>query len=327
MFRYVLKRLGYYVVLVFVATSLTYVLSSATMDPRNNFAGRNPAPPAAVVDQQLTQLGVNDQTPLAERYGTWLGHAVRGDLGRTIDNRSINAQMGAKIVVSLRLLVLGTIIGTVLGVALGAWNAVRQYKFSDRLSAVFSFVVMAMPTFVLAVLMKIGAITTNNALGHQVFLFSGESTPGLHAGFFGTLLDQANHLLLPTLVLVLISVASYSRYQRSTMLDVLGAEYLRTARAKGVPRRQALLRHGLRTALIPMATLFSYGFLSVFTGAFFLESIFGWNGIGSWFIQAVQKNDINTVTAVSLFSAVVILLAGFLADVLHAALDPRIRTS
>ena len=111
------------------------------------------------------------------------------------------------------------------------------------------------------------------------------------------------------------------------MLDVLGQDYIRTARAKGLTRRQALFRHGLRTALIPMATFFAYGVAGVFTGAVFVEKIFGWHGMGEWAIQGVATQDTNIIVAVTVFSAVMILCAGLLSDVIYAALDPRVRVS
>jgi peptide/nickel transport system permease protein len=120
---------------------------------------------------------------------------------------------------------------------------------------------------------------------------------------------------------------SYSRYQRNAMLDVLSSDHLRTARAKGLTRRRALLRHGLRTALIPMSTFLSFGILGILTGATFTEKIFGWHGMGSWLIDSVTQNDINAVVAVILFVAVLVLIAGMLADVFLAALDPRVRVS
>jgi len=124
----------------------------------------------------------------------------------------------------------------------------------------------------------------------------------------------------------LITIATYSRYQRSTMLDVLGSDYLRTAQAKGLRRRTVLLKHGLRTALIPISTFFAYGFLALFTGAIFTEIIYNWHGMGSWFIDSIGKNDVNSVQAVNVFAAFLVLLSGFVSDVLHAVLDPRVRS-
>lgn len=272
-------------------------------------------------------LGVNDRTPLLTRFTSWAGHALRGDLGKTIDGTSVGAEFGRRIGVSLRLLLLGSILGTVIGVLAGAWTAVRQYRLSDRTVTLISFVLLSTPVFLLAVLLKIGAIWFNQKTGTDFIEFTGEKTPGVDSGFLAVLKDRSVHLLLPTISIALGTIASYSRYQRSTMLDVLGSDYLRTARAKGLTRRTALLKHGLRTALIPMSTYFSYGFLALFTGATFTETIFGWHGMGEWFVSSIGKNDVNSVVAVNVFAAVLVLLSGFLADVLHAALDPRIRNA
>ncbi|WP_433237083.1 ABC transporter permease [Streptosporangium sp. CA-135522] len=318
------KRAGYYVVLLLVAVFISYALASASMNPRAYFEGRRPQPSAEAVDAHLTSLGVNDKTPFIERFGTWAGHAVTGDLGQTIDDTSVNDEFGRRLGVSLRLLLVGTVVGTVVGVLAGAWGAIRQYRFSDRAITVISFVLLSTPVFLLAVLLKVGTTWLNENVAH-VIDFTGEKTPGLQGGLFAQLGDRAAHLLLPTLSIALGTIAVYSRYQRATMLDVLGSEYLRTALAKGVHPRRAMLKHGLRTALIPMTTFFAFGFLGIFTGAAFTERIFGWHGMGDWFMNSVGKNDLNSVVAVNLFAAIVILLSGFVADLLHAALDPRVR--
>ncbi|GAB2707467.1 ABC transporter permease [Kitasatospora kifunensis] len=325
MLRYLAKRFAYYVVLLIVAVFLAYALSSAALDPRAYFENKRPQPSAAAVDHQLTALGINDHTPVAVRFGHWADGVLHGDLGQTIHNTSVNADFGRRLWVSLRLLVIGSLLGTILGVAAGAWGAVRQYRISDRALTVFSFVLLSSPVFLIALFLKNGAIAVNQASGHQLINFTGYETPGLSGGLGAHLLDWGVHLLLPTLSLALTGIATYSRYQRGTMLDVLGSDYLRTAEAKGLSRRKVLLKHGLRTAVIPMSTLFAYNILGIFTGATFTEVIFGWHGMGEWFISSIQENDINAVVAVNLFTAVTILASGFLADTLHAALDPRVR--
>ncbi|MFE2377997.1 ABC transporter permease [Streptomyces sp. NPDC059398] len=327
MAAFLAKRLGYYAVLLLVAICLSYLLASLALDPRAYYEGRQPPLSPSSVDHHLTALGVNDHTPLLSRFGSWAGHALHGDLGQTIDGTSVDAEFGRRIGVSLRLLLLGSILGTVIGVLAGAWTAVRQYRFSDRAVTLISFVLLSTPVFLLAVLLKIGAIWFNQKTGTDVIVFTGEKTPGLDSGFLAVLKDRSVHLLLPTVSIALGTIASYSRYQRSTMLDVLGSDYLRTAQAKGLTRRTALVKHGLRTALIPMSTYFSYGFLALFTGATFTETIFGWHGMGEWFVSSIGRNDVNSVVAVNVFAAVLVLLSGFLADVLHAALDPRIRNA
>lgn len=325
MSAYLARRLGYYVVLLLAAVCLSYLLASYALDPRAYYEGRQPPLSAAAVDHHLTAIGVNDREPLLSRFTAWAGHVLRGDLGRTIDGQSVAAEFGRRLGVSLRLLLVGTVAGTVLGVLLGAWTAVRQYRLSDRAATVLSFVLLSTPVFLLAILLKTGAIWFNDVTGTEAIQFTGEKSPGVDSGLLSVLKDRSVHLLLPTVSVALGAIASYSRYQRSAMLDVLGSDYLRTARAKGLTRRTALVKHGLRTALIPMSAYFSYGFLALFTGATFTETIFGWHGMGEWFIGSIGKNDINSVVAVNIFAAVVVLLSGFLADLLHAALDPRVR--
>jgi peptide/nickel transport system permease protein len=147
------------------------------------------------------------------------------------------------------------------------------------------------------------------------------------SGAWSQFVDRLQHLVLPTLTLALSAIAGYSRYQRNAMLDVLGQDFIRTARAKGLTRRQALFKHGLRTALIPMATLFAYSVSGLVAGAVFVEQIFGWHGMGEWVVQGITNQDINVVAAVTLFFGATILLGGLLSDVMYAALDPRVRVT
>ncbi|MEV0531294.1 ABC transporter permease [Kitasatospora sp. NPDC050463] len=326
MLRYLAKRLSYYAVLLVAAVFLAYALSAAALQPRAYFEAKVPRPAAASVERQLTDLNLNDHTPVVERFGRWAGDLLHGDLGRTIHDTPVLDDFRRRIWVSLRLLLVGSLLGMALGVAAGAWSAVRQYRISDRLLTVFSFVLLSTPVFLVALFLKNGAIAAKDIAGHEVVPFTGYETPGLTGGIGTHLGDWALHLLLPTLSLALGGLATYSRYQRGTMLDVLGSDYLRTAEAKGLTRGRALVKHGLRTAVIPMSTMFAYSFLGIFTGAAFTETIFGWHGMGEWFIQSINEQDVNSVVAVNLFAAVVVLASGFLADTLHAALDPRVRS-
>lgn len=220
---------------------------------------------------------------------------------------------------------IGSIVGTVLGVLIGAANAIRQYKFSDYLSTIVSMLLLSTPVFLLATLLKYGALEINLAAGKQIFLYTGETSATAVHGLWNQIVDRAQHMLLPTLGLALGAMAGYSRYQRNAMLDVLGSDFIRTARAKGLTRSRALYKHGLRTALIPMATLFAYSFGGLVTGATFTEKIFGWHGMGEWLVDAIHAQDINVVLTVTLFAGVVILLSGLLSDIVYAILDPRVR--
>jgi peptide/nickel transport system permease protein len=325
MAKFLLRRLANSIVLVVIATSMAYLLAAAALDPRGNFAGRNPKPPERVIDARLSQLNLNDKTPLLKRYKTWASGVVKGDFGKTWDSNSVNSEMARRIAVSLRLLLIATIVGGILGVLAGAWGAIRQYRVSDHTITIASFVILSIPIFVLAVVLEIMAVGVNNALGTKIFEYTGEYTPGLDGGFWAHLGDRAKHLVLPSVTLILTEIAIYSRYQRSAMLDVLGSDFVRTAQAKGLRRRTALLKHALRTALIPTATLFAYSFGLLLVGATFTEKIFGWHGMGEWFVDSVTQQDVNAVAAISCFAAVLVLVAGLLSDIAYAILDPRIR--
>lgn len=325
MLTFIYKRFLNLVMLVVLASSLGYFLAASALNPRENFEGRNPPIPASTIDHKLDALNMNTKTPILERYATWASGVVRGDLGTTLSENSVNDEISRRVWVSLRLLVLGSILGSVLGVLAGVFSAVRQYKFFDRSFGIFSFVLLSTPVFLLAILLKFGAINLNSRLGTTFFYTVGEYTPELTGGTWELFVNRLQHLILPTMSVTLGGVAFYSRYQRNAMLDVLSSDHLRTARAKGLTKRQALFKHGLRVAILPMTTFFAYSFGLLITGAVFTETIFGWNGMGQWFITSVQANDVNAVSAIVLFSAVLVLLSGFIADVTTAALDPRVR--
>lgn len=324
--KFLLRRLVNYLVLIAIAASAGYLLASSTLNPRENYAERNPPPPKSSIDSILDEANQNDEVPVATRFKKWVSGVVKADFGKTLDGDPIWPEMKRRMGVSLRLLILGSLIGTALGILLGAWSAVRQYEWPDNVLTMFSFVMLSTPVFLTAILLKVLAVKINRGVGTTFFFYTGEYDPGLDGGTLSELVDRAKHLVLPSLAIILGSVAGYSRYQRAAMLDVLGADFLRTARAKGLSRRKALLKHGLRTALIPMATFFAYGFTLLITGATFTEKLFGWHGMGEWFIDSVNNQDINIVAAVVVFSAVLILIAGMVADLAYAALDPRVRS-
>jgi peptide/nickel transport system permease protein len=327
MAKFLLRRLANYVILIVVATSAAYGLACISLKPRANFEARNPPPPEKVVDERLNELNLNDKTPILTRYKTWVSGLAHGNFGKTWEGTPVNDELGRRIGVSLRLLLIATIFGGVLGVLAGAWGAIRQYQLSDHAVTMLSFLILSIPVFVLAVVLEIAAVGFNNAVGAKVFEYTGEFTPGLQGGFWPHAVDRVQHLVLPSLTLVLGEIAIFSRYQRSAMLDVLGQDFVRTAQAKGLRRRTALLKHALRTALIPAVTYFTFNFGILIVGATFTEKIFGWHGMGEWLVDSVTRNDINAVAAVTCFAAVMILLAGLASDIAYAILDPRIRVS
>ncbi|TDB90389.1 ABC transporter permease [Actinomadura sp. KC216] len=327
MAAFLLRRLVTRLVLAVLAMSLAYVLAAAALDPRAGLEGRAPRPPEAVVDARLTALNLNDRTPLADRYLTWAAGVVRGDFGRTWDGEAVNAELWRRLGVSFRLLVPGAVLGSVLGVLLGAYAAVQRGRTADRLICLGSYLLVAVPVFVSAVLLQIAASKVNGVGGVRVFVWVGESTVGASHGVLGGLADRARHLLLPTVTIALAQLGVYCRYQRATMLDVLHADYVRTARARGLRRRSALLRHGLRTALTPVTTYFVYAFGVLLLGGIYSEKTFGWHGAGEWLVDSIARGDVNAVAAIVCVAVCGVVLAGLMADVLQGVLDPRIRAA
>ncbi|MFB8190804.1 MULTISPECIES: ABC transporter permease [Microbacterium] len=325
MIGFIAKRLVNYLILTVIATLAGYALVSTTLQPAARFLGKNPPVPQSSIDAALDKMGVNPDVSLLQRMWDWLVQFVTtGSLGISTRSTEVTADIIERAGTSLRLLIIGTILGAVFGILLGVWGAIRQYRASDQIITYASFTVLATPIFVIAVLLMIGATWVNNASGQQLINFTGEYSVGV-TGFWPVIGDRIAHLLLPTIALTVTAAASYSRYQRSAMLDVLSSDFIRTARAKGRTRGSAIMRHGVRVALIPMSTFFAYSFGTILAGAAVTEKIFSWHGMGEYLIDSVSNNDINAATGSILFAAILVLIAGTLADVLYAALDPRVR--
>lgn len=323
--RFLIRRLLNYIVLLALASFMAYCLAALIFNPLESLLGRNPRPPQDVIDQRALQLGLND--PVVVRYWHWISGVVRGDFGTTIGGQPVTEELWRRIGVSLRLLVIGSVAGTILGVVIGAWGAIRQYKLSDRVITLIALLIISTPVLVLGPILQMGAREVNSLAGFNLINYIGETSVDASAGLGEQLTDRVVHLILPTLTLALSAMAGYSRYQRNAMLDVLGQDFIRTARAKGLTRRRALFKHGLRTALIPMATMFAYGLIGVVTGAVFVEKIFGWHGMGEWVVLGIANQDVNIVAAYGLFGGSVVLMGSLLSDIVYAALDPRVRVS
>jgi peptide/nickel transport system permease protein len=325
MTRFLARQLLSKLVLLALASFLIFSMTSLAFKPLDSLLQRNPRPPAAVIEAKRVELGLDKPIPV--RYARWAAGAVHGDFGTTNAGQPVSEELWRRIGVSLRLLIIGSVLGTVIGVVVGAWGAIRQYRLSDRIITVVSLLVISTPTFVIASLLILGALRVNSVLGVQLFEYTGETSPDAVGGPWNQFVDRLQHLVLPTFTLALSAIAGYSRYQRNAMLDVLGQDFIRTARAKGLTRRRALFKHGLRTALIPMATLFAYSVAGLVTGAVFVEKIFGWHGMGEWVVQGIATQDTNIIAAITFFTGAMVLLAGLLSDVIYAALDPRVRVT
>ncbi len=334
--KFLLRRFLNYAILAFLATSLAYLLASSLLHPQEvmyppNTAGGRPIPPE-VQQAYFDARNINPDVSVWQRYLNWLGNLFTAPwedkFGVTTgtDKKALPVfpEVISRVGISLRLVVLGTLIGVIGGIALGAWTAVKRGKLSDRTVSFISFVVLALPTPVIILVLQGTNMAMRGATGFG-FPSVNAIDPNAVPGSWDDISFQILALVLPTIALALMGVASYSRYMKVTTLDVLGADYLRTARAKGLTKGQAMRKHGFRMALIPMGQYFAYAFAGAFSGSFFVERLFNWQGIGNWALVQMQIADVNGTAAVVLYTAILTLIAATLADFIQAVLDPRIR--
>jgi peptide/nickel transport system permease protein len=217
---------------------------------------------------------------------------------------------------TLQLTVAATILSLVLGLGIGIYSAVKQYSLGDNVATAFSFAGQSMPSFWFGIVVIIVFAVRLR------WLPAGDvNTPG-HAS---DIADRVQHLILPVLVLSLLQVALWSRFVRSSMLEVLRQDFLRTARAKGVPERLVLVRHALRNALIPVITIVGLDIPNIFSGAIVTETIFNYPGMGKLYFDSVLRHDIPVSMGVLALIAFLVIASNLLADVLYAVVDPRIR--
>jgi len=313
--------------MIVVATNVTYLLAWSFLDPRSNYVGRKPPLSPEQIENLLRPRNLDNTVPLVERWWTWLtGIVLRWDWGVSPTGGSVNEQVAYRMWVSAELVLGATIIMTLLGIWIGVYTASRQYKLGDRIWQGISIITMNINIIVAALAVVILAINFNKWVGTRVFFVTGSSSEGV-TGFFPVIVDALQHLILPTIALVVIGYAQYHFLQRTLLLDNISADYVRTARAKGLTKQQAIRRHALRTSLIPVATQVAFSIPGIFTGAILTESIFAWQGMGRYFLTTINGNDVHGVVAVAAFGAVLTAIGALLADIAVVVLDPRVRVS
>jgi peptide/nickel transport system permease protein len=270
----------------------------------------------AVVDvaQLRHQMGLDRPAP--ERYVLWLGEVLRGNFGHSyIDGHPVADLIAQRVPATLELMSVALLASLLLSVVLGAVSAMRQHSWLDYVLTLLAFVWASMPEFFLGIL-----LIYLLALKADWLPTSGMATPGLPF----SPLDNLRHLALPALVLTLTYTAVFTRYVRSSLLEVLSADYLRTARAKGLRERAVLLRHALRNALLPLITVLGLRLPVLFGGAVIVETVFQWPGMGLLYIQAVNQRDYSLLMGLALISAVFVVLCNLAADLAYGVADPRI---
>ncbi|MFI6284910.1 ABC transporter permease [Streptomyces sp. NPDC051018] len=320
--RLILLRVLQAIPLILLSTVVIFIAVSVAGDPLDQY--RKPNVPQSTLDAKAAELGLD--RPLYERYWDWISGAVQGDLGRNLRGDEVTTMLAERSLVSFRLIALAVVIAVVVALAVGFYSAVHRGSRRDRVLMGLTVVFLTVPEFWLAVVLKQGGIIFNRETGSKFIATVGDSTPGIDsAGLGERLSDYAGHLVLPTIVLVLACYPIWAMYQRTAMLEVLDTDYIRLARAKGLPKNTVLVRHGLRTALTPVVTMIALRLPWIIGGLVVVETVFGWRGLGQMLVEGIQRQDTNTVLGFLLFSAILITLLNLLADILYGYLDPRVR--
>jgi peptide/nickel transport system permease protein len=231
--------------------------------------------------------------------------------------------------VTVRLVVGAELIALLVGVAVGVLGALRQYSMFDYAATSTAFVMFSMPMFCLAIMVKHVGIQFNDFLEDRGFgrwlRTAGAPNGGFQGGFDDQLYQYTGTYLLPTLCLVMIQFAFYSRYQRASMLDVISSDYVRTAHAKGLSQARVMFRHALRNALLPISTVFALSFGATLSGAIITESVFAWQGLGRLTVDAVTAREPFMLLGLMMVAAIFTIFCNLLSDIGYGFLDPRIR--
>jgi peptide/nickel transport system permease protein len=312
--RYLLRRLLQSLLLLALVSVIAFaILHLAPGGPLSQFLATGNLGQEDV-DRLMEQYGLN--RPLPVQYLDWAGNLLQGDWGRSYrDDLPVLAKIGRHIAPTLELMISSTLLAMFLGGLIGILGAVRRYSFFDHLATVGAMVALSIPTFWfgLAVIyvfsVNLGWLPAGN-----------RETIG-----DGSFIDRLQHLVLPCIVLALVSTAVWSRYMRSSMLDVVNQDYIRTAKSKGVPPMRILVHHALRNALLPMITITGLHVSTLLSGALVTETVFTWPGMGRLFLDSVSNRDYPVVMGMLMFTACMVLLGSLLADLLYSVADPRIK--
>ncbi len=275
------------------------------------------------IQQRLEKLYDLDK-PVHIRYWKWLNRLVKFDLGKSfVDERPVIDKIAERIPITLTINILSLALIFLMAVPIGVMSAVKENTLFDKASTVFVFIGFAMPTFWLALLaMSFFGVT----LGW--FPVSGiKSLDFEELSLFGKIIDVARHLFLPVAISAFTSLAGISRYMRTSMLEVLNKDFIRTARAKGLSEKYVIYRHGLKNALLPIVTILGLSIPGLIGGSVIFESIFAIPGMGKLSFDAIMAGDIPVVMGILFIDALLTLIGNLTADVMYAVVDPRIRIS
>lgn len=314
---YLLKRLIQALPLLFIISVMSFtMLKLAPIDPLASLRA-NPAISAQAIKAEEERLGLNKPAPI--QYGIWLNQLLHGDLGISTSGQPVVILLVQRAGNTLLLGVLTLILTWLIAVPAGIYAAVHRGRWLDKFFSVFTAIGMSMPTFLLALLLLMGALATG------WLPIGGLTSPNFfELNSVGQFVDISRHLVIPVTVLTFVSIAGIQRQMRANLLDILRAEYVRTARAKGLPENKVIYRHALRNAINPLITLLGFEFASLLSGAALTEAVLAYPGLGRLVLEAVLTKDMNLVMASLMLGATMLILGNLFADVLLKFADPRI---
>lgn len=321
MLVYIVRRLLISIPVVVLASVVVFFGVSMVGDPLGDLRATPGVSQETI--QNIVERRHLDQ-PLHIQYGHWVQSAVTEQFGTTIGGRPIWPILRRAIWFTLQLVVVAEVLALIVGISLGVISAKRQYSIFDYATTTWSFLGYSVPIFWFALILQVLVTRIYETTGVRIFYTAGLSSvdPGEGIVF---LIDRLQHLALPVAAIAYVSIAVYSRYMRSSMLEVLHSDYVRTARAKGVREAVVTRKHTLRNALIPIVTLAALNFGTVLSGAIVTEVIFAIPGMGRFFIEALTAREVYSVMAFLMVTTVVIIIGNLVADILYGYLDPRIR--
>ena len=317
MLKYVGKRILQAIPMLLAISIIIFALLQAMPgDPLDMYLENPNATPEAI-ERIKEAHGLND--PVHIQYLNWIKGILTGDWGVSINSRRpVLELIGERLMPTLQLTGTSFLLALIIAVPVGVYSAIHKGKVFDNVATPITFLGISMPSFWFGLILQLIF-----AVGLRILPSAGRvSIAGANAG---SALDIARHLILPSIVLSLIYFASWTRYTRSNFLDVLGQDFIRTARAKGLQEKKVLFVHALRNALIPMVTVIMLDIPVIFSGATITETVFAWPGMGTLFYDALNKQDFPILMGILLINATLVIVANLLADVIYALLDPRIK--
>ena len=316
-FVYIINRLLQAIPLLFLVSIISFfIIRLSPVDPLGELR-LNPSISQETLKAEQQRLGLDK--PKIVQYGLWLKSFLKGDLGVTVTGEKVSVKLMERIPNTLLLTAVVILLTWLVGIPLGIYAALNWKKPVDRILTVVTSIGMAIPSFFFALLLLIFAVKTGwfPTGGLTSFNFSNLS-------FGGKVVDIIHHLVLPVIVLFTISLSGLQRQMRGNLLDVLGSDYVKFARAKGLSENKVVYKHALRNAINPMVTLLGFEFASLLSGAALTEYVFQYPGLGRLILEAVMKSDINLVMASLMMGTVMLVLGNLLADILLKFVDPRV---